>query len=131
MVQSSRLVRRIVEFGFPLFGAVLVVFAVSVANDQGSRLGIALAGTTLMLVSSFHLHQGMLPNGRQYHQLRGEVDRLIGAVRRLNASAAVATTSPVAAENFAAARSELNEMASRISAVVAETHGVPNDRVPV
>ena len=129
MPQTSRLFRRIVEFGFPLFGATLVVFAISVANDQGSRLGIALAGTALMLISSFDLHQAMLPNGRQYHRLRSEVDQLILAVRRLNASAAVATTSPEAAEQFAAARSQLSEVANRVSTVVAETHGVDSTHV--
>lgn len=121
---THRKLRRTLEIGFPSLGVLAVVSGAFVATDEATRVGLTVIGIVLLLVTSFDLHERMLPNQRRLSGLRAEVNQFLRTVRRMNRAALAAPQSKTELDRFQTASEELVERARVIAATTAITHGI-------
>ena len=85
-----RKIRRLIELGLPIVGMVVVFAAIllpTINLDLQLQVVIALVGILMIEAGVWKLTSPFLPSERKYIALRGEVDRFIDLVRRLNDAA--------------------------------------------
>jgi len=125
MPGRSRSLRRLIRVGVPLIGVAAILAGTFWAENSSSRAAFGLAGGMLTLISSFALHDRILPNERQLVALRAEVDGFIHAVRRTNSTARATAQSRGELATFHAACDDLVQRAQHIGTVAAAIHGLP------
>lgn len=80
-----RRLRRTIEMGLPVLGAVLMLAGVLFfAGNLVAQLVVVAVGLLLVEAGVWKLANPVLPSERRYNALRSEVDSFIGLVRRLN-----------------------------------------------
>ena len=101
--------RRAVNRSSPLVGSlagviIILIAVINVAESVNTVVAVAI-GILLLEVSIWYAANPIFTNGRQYLELRGELDRLIDCVRQLNR---VATT-PHTEDEIERINSEMHE----------------------
>ena len=129
MPGRSRSLRRIIRVGIPLIGVAAILAGAFLVKHESIRAALGLTGAILMLISSFALHDRILPNERQLVALRAEVDSFIAAVRRTNSTALATAQSRGELATFHAACDDLVQRAQHIGTVAAAIHGLPAPRI--
>ena len=87
--------RRAAEVGLPMAGVIVVLAAVVLfPRSVGVRIALALLGIALIGAGVWGRGAPVLPSERKYVALRGEVDRFIVLVRRLNRATLALTGEP-------------------------------------
>jgi hypothetical protein len=88
--------RRVVNRSTPLVGSlagVIIILSTVIDIAEGVNTVVAVAiGILVLEVSIWYAANPIFTNGRQYVQLRGELDRFIDHVRQLNRVATTAHT---------------------------------------
>lgn len=111
-----RNVRRLVHFGLPVLGTILVLLAVLLLwNDVAVQLIVVVVGLLLIEAGIWKLTQPILPDERRYRALRAEVDEFIQHVRRLNAAGIRVRNDPSAEESLRSARLAMHESVERMA----------------
>jgi hypothetical protein len=111
-----RNVRRMVEFGLPVAGTLLVFAAVLLLwHDLAVQLIVVLIGLLLIEAGIWKLTHPLLPDERRYRALRDEVDDFIQYARELNAAAIRAASDPAAQEELRSARLRMHESVERMA----------------
>ncbi len=85
-----RKIRQLIELGLPIVGMIVVFGAIllpTINLDLQLQVVIALVGILMIEAGVWKLTSPFLPSERKYIALRGEVDRFIDLVRRLNVAA--------------------------------------------
>lgn len=80
-----RTFRRTIEIALPVVGTGIVLLAVLLIIDLRAQLIAVLFGLLLVEMGVWGLARTLLPNERQYLELRTEVDHFIDVVRAMNA----------------------------------------------
>lgn len=102
-----------------LGGVVIILLQTLMIAYQRIEVAIVLAGIMINQIGVWGLANKLLPERRVYLQLRAEVNRFIGLVRQLNASA-VADDDPEVESTKALMHESIERMVS-VAAVKSET----------
>lgn len=129
-----RRLRRSIETGLPVAGAVIVLAGVLFfADDLYLQLAVVVAGLLLIQAAIWKLANPVLPSERRYNALRSEVDAFILLVRRLNRATLENTGAPTPANRarLLQIRDEMLESVKRMEQVAGRSEDVaPGDPVP-
>ena len=84
-----RRIRHLIEASIAIAGAAIVFLALILISDANPqiRLGVVLVGILMIEAGVWNLPNYILPDERQYVDLRGKVDEFILLVRALNHAA--------------------------------------------
>jgi hypothetical protein len=130
---TMRRLRDRIQILLPLAGTVLVLGAVLFVIQLALQVALVVVGLLMLQAGVWRLAQGFLPDGRQYHALRDEVDRFIGLVRRLNDVAIEEEGKPTGA--VSSERGELlarmHRSVDRMGEVAGVRGNVPEKAAPV
>jgi hypothetical protein len=114
-----RTARRLIEFGLPVAGNILVFSAILLARDNPPvQVVVVLAGLLMLQAGIWKLTQPLLPDERRFRPLRQEVDAFIDLVRQLNQEALRnADARRVTSEHFEDVHARMIESANRMADV--------------
>lgn len=118
-----RRIRRTIEILIPVLGMLIVLGALLFILELRTQIIVTIVGLLLIEVGVWDLARPLLPNERQYHALRTEVDGFIALVRRLNAAALEAddVDSPEARRSLEDVRTEMTRAVDRMAMVAGRT----------
>jgi hypothetical protein len=108
---KSLLNRSVLNNVLALGGVIIILLQTLMIATERIEVVIILAGILINQVGVWRLANKLLPERRFYLQLRAEVDRFIGLVRQLNASA-VAEDEPEVASTKALMHESIDRMVS-------------------
>lgn len=118
-----RVLRRILDIGLPLAGVVTILSAVLFLQEIRGQIAVVMIGIILIEAGVWKLAHQLLPNDRQFHHLRSEIDTFIQLCRKLN-DTALKVKSTYSEENqkkFDDVRDELQQSLDRITEVAGKT----------
>ena len=79
-----RRLRKTLDIGLPIIGVIVILSAVLFLRDIHGQIAIVMVGIVLIEAGVWKLAHQFLPNDRQFHALRDEIDTFIGLSRQLN-----------------------------------------------
>lgn len=80
--------RKLLAFGLPVLGTILVFAAIlvpAISFNLQIQIGVVLVGLLIIEAGVWRLTAKILPNERRYLALRAEVDGFVDRIRVLNA----------------------------------------------
>jgi len=118
-----RTLRIVAKTSLPFVGVLTVVSAVFFLRELRLQMAVVVLGLLLVEGGIWQLAQTMLPSERKCHFLRAEVDRFLGLVRQLNATACELKTTPAAEKQleFEGIRNAMREAVDRMADVASKT----------
>ena len=119
----KRTIRRILDIALPVLGMGVIFLSVLFGSDSLQlQVLFVLFGVLILEAGVWGLASRLLPDERRYLDLRGEVDRFIGLIPELNASAVARLDrdgSKEHEERFQGALEQLHDSVKRMGEVAA------------
>ena len=78
---------KLLNVGLPIIGVIVILSAVLFLRDIHGQIAIVMVGIVLIEAGVWKLAHQFLPNDRQFHALRDEIETFVQLSRQLNETA--------------------------------------------